>query len=125
MLPAVSRSRLETVGNHPPAHLNIKTLRGPMDMLRDVDEQLPPFNSVAEKIGYRASRKMPPLMLFYPIHKDSVPRLPAPGKPSKRVALGALGHLLGVSFIFSGEKDLNQGTKVAMPLNRLGDEVDA
>ncbi len=115
---SVSRSRLKSAGHHPPAHLNIKTLRGPTDMLRDIEGQVPHFDSIADKMNLRANRKMPPLMLIYPIHKSSVPRPPAPGRPSERVALGALDHLLGVSFIFSGARDANGGVNVSIPLAR-------
>ena len=121
---AVSRSRLKSAGDQPPAHLNIKTLRGPMDMLRDIEGQVPHFDSISEKMNHRASKQMPPLMLLYPIHKESVPKPPAPGRLSERVALGALDHLLGVSFIFSGDRDKSGGVKVAMPLDLIGEEEE-
>jgi len=122
---AVSRSRVKSAGHHPPAHLNIKTLRGPMDMLRDIEGQVPHSSSMSEKMNHRARNQMPPLMLLYPIYKASVPRPPASGRPSERVALGALDHLLGVSFIFSGDRDRSGGVNVSIPLDLVGEEEEA
>ncbi len=117
---SVERSRFGNKTEGAPSHLNIKSLRGPADMLRDVDGDVSQLDGMSEKINYRMTHGYPPLLLLYPIHKDSSPSGNASSKNHRKglpkVPLQALDHLLGVSFIFGGDRYDNRGVEVAMPV---------
>ena len=95
-----NRSRL----NYQDDFADIKALMSKRDILVDADD-----TTVRAGDGWpelKAHRPNVPLLLLYPINAKSIPRRQGRGnRPSQRVALDAVGDLMGFGIVFPGEKD--------------------
>ncbi|PAK90648.1 endonuclease [Stenotrophomonas rhizophila] len=101
-----TRSRLD----EPTDYADIKALMSKGDILVDVlKEDRAPLGSWEE---LKAQRSQVPLLLIYPIDKDSAPNPKSPN----RAALDATGHLIGLGWVFPGAKD-RAGAYYSVELN--------
>ena len=97
-VPLLERSRLDPGDED--TFADIKGLMSKQDVLIDATER-PESVKDASWSDLKACRPPVPLLLLYPIDKDSKPR---PGTKS-RIALNAVGDLVGVALVFPGEQD--------------------
>lgn len=101
-----SRSRLE----EPTDYADIKALMSKGDILVDVPEDERTPDGSWEEL--KSQRSQVPLLLIYPIDKDSAPS----PKSRNRVALEAKGNLIGLGWVFPGAKD-RAGAYYSVDLN--------
>lgn len=94
MVPFV-RSRLA----EPSDYADIKALMSKHDLLSDVVADEAPKQASWEDLKDR--RPKVPLLLIYPIDRESAPTTP----PDQRVPLDAAGTLVGLGFVFPGQRD--------------------
>lgn len=92
----VRRAQLADTGT---AFADIKALMSKRDILIDSEDNS--FSKGEKWEALKLRRPPVPLLLLYPINKVSVPR---PGSQT-RVALSAVGDLLGIGIVFPGEED--------------------
>lgn len=101
-----NRSRLD----EPTDYADIKALMSKGDILVDVpkDDRAP----VGSWEELKAQRSEVPLLLIYPIDKDSAPN----PKATNRASLDAKGNLIGLGWVFPGAKD-HAGSYYSVELN--------
>lgn len=101
-----TRSRLD----EPNDYADIKALMSKGDILVDVEKEN--RNPVGSWEDLKAQRSQVPLLLIYPIDKVSAPK----SKSQNRRALDAIGHLIGLGWVFPGAKD-RAGSYYSVELN--------
>lgn len=98
-----TRTRLQ----RPDDFADIKALMSRRDVLFDCGEDGAAVTATdwSELKAARARIVGPaptPLLLLYPIDRNSTPRPPRPGRPSERAPLEAVGDLIGFGIVFPG-----------------------
>lgn len=95
----IRRARLKTSPDH---YADIKALMSKKDILIDADPDLVAESDAgSDWRSFKALRPTVPLLLLYPIDADSQPRKP----DGQRVALDAVGDVIGFGMVFPGERD--------------------
>ncbi|MDO6461298.1 Z1 domain-containing protein [Granulosicoccaceae sp. 1_MG-2023] len=101
-------------------HADIKALMSVRDVLIDADEE--PVSGTKEKLTWdiaKCKRPPVPLLLVYPIDKNSEPK-----SQGVRTSLNAVGDLVGFGIIFPGDKD-RSGDYFSVELDApVEDEID-
>jgi len=96
-----NRSRIREDGEsstRPPTFINLKSLRATRDLLVDRPDLIPSGKIREDQLwDIREQNELNPVLVIYPINKDSEYR----GDNSKRTSLNAEEHIIGVSLIMN------------------------
>jgi len=103
----INRSRIKEDNEVPgksPVFINLKSLRATRDLLCDWPEPFPEKAKETEIWELRRDKRLNPVLIIYPIDKDSTYTPPPAGGPptnNKRTDLQAVEHIIGLSLVMN------------------------